>query len=157
MSGRAALATGVVVAAVLALATVVLAASKGKPPISMRTQDALWRWALTNSEQSGDAHPYDVKAVKTTYLRAEEVVGGDRSSGQADNATVYLLAMRGHFTASHASVPLGAPVPTGTVSGAIFTLSLRVTDGFLNRTYPRLSRVGRPVSLGPERASQRLP
>ncbi len=122
----------------LALSITALASSGQQVPISKHARSALLRWALRTAKQNGDTHPYDVEVQKTTYLRAEELLGGDRSSGQADGATVYLEAMRGRFTAHHASIPPGAKAPTGTVLAAIFSRSLQVSDGYLGRCYPRL-------------------
>jgi hypothetical protein len=116
--------------------------------ISKHARTGLLKLMLRTASGAGDAHPYDIEAVKTTYLEAELLMGPDRSPDVPAYAPVYLVAERGNFTAYNAPRPPGAPPPRGTVNAAIFTASLRVTDGFLGNRYPRMRDAGRVVRLG---------
>lgn len=115
--------------------------------ISSAVRAALLKDALRDARDAGDQHPFDIQAIKTTYLEAESLFGPDRSYDMPASAPVYAFAERGEFTAYLAPAPPGAPAPTGTVQGAILTKALRVTDGYLNNRYPRLRSAGRPVQL----------
>lgn len=115
--------------------------------ISRKVRTALLNDALRSARNAGDPHPYDIEAVKTTYLEAESLFGPDRSYDIPNWAPVYALAERGKFTAYLSSPPAGAPFPTGGVESAILTPSLRVTDDYLNNHYPQLRAAGKPVRL----------
>ena len=115
--------------------------------ISHKVRTTLLKDALRSARNAGDPHPYDIEAVKTTYLEAESLFGPDRSYDIQNWAPVYVFAERGKFTAYLSSPPAGAAFPTGTVEGAILTPSLRVTDGYLSNHYPQLRAAGKPVRL----------
>lgn len=137
-----------VLASALSVAAVSLASAGGQPSISRHVRSVLLRWAESAARRNGDRHPFDVQAVRTTYVKAEEAMGTPYSwNSQPNDATVFLLAMRGHFTAYDATTPPGARLPKGTVSAAILTRSLRVTDGYLGHTYPRMAHAGRAIQL----------
>jgi hypothetical protein len=150
MRGRRILTLVVVVGAVAAVSVtgVSLALAGGASSVSRHVPRALLRWAMSTAERSGDPAPFDVQAVRTTYPKAVEAMGSPYSwNGQPNDGTVFLVAMRGHFTAYDAPGPLGGRLPKGTVMAAILTRSLRVTDGYLGYRYPALARAGGVIRL----------
>jgi hypothetical protein len=150
MRGRRILTLVVVVGALAAVSVtgVSLALAGRTSSVSRHAQRALLRWAQSTAKRSGDPAPFDVQAVRTTYLKAVEAMGSPYSwNGQPNGATVFLVAMRGHFTAYDAPIPLGGRFPKGTVAAAILTRSLRVTDGYLGYRYPGLAHAGGVIRL----------
>ncbi len=115
--------------------------------ISRKVRTVLSNDALRDARDAGDRHPFDIEAVKTTYLKAEKLIGPDRANDLPAWEPVYVFAERGRFTAYLAPIPFGASPPAGTAQGAILTTHLRVTDGFLSHHYPALTKAGKPVSL----------
>jgi hypothetical protein len=69
--------------------------------------------ALAVARQNGDAGPLSAAAVTTTHTRAlQEATPGD-TVPQGGDQTVYLVVMKGRFTASF-PMPAGTRKPTGT-------------------------------------------
>ena len=63
-------------------------------PASARAE--LLKDALSAATASGDPHPYDIEAVRTTSSQAQGLRGASRPEEPADTP-VYFLAMRGEF------------------------------------------------------------
>jgi hypothetical protein len=98
------------------------------------------------AKANGDSAPAWASAVLTTHKKAlTSATPGDIVPG-AGNDPVYLVTMRGHFTAYGASPPSGAALPTGTyLSIVVDAGTFRVSDGGLSPKPPPVS----PASLGP--------
>ena len=128
-------------------------ASRGTPhapgiPSSARA--ALLGAATVIATHHGDSHPYDVEAVRTTHRTAERILGsGGELYVVPPNATVYVVAMRGHFNCNTCKHPRGAGFGPATVITMQF-LNLgdlrNVVFGY-GGPYPRLKAAGTPVRL----------
>lgn len=91
-------AAAVAVAVVAAVAVFVAGSGGGGPTIGANTQQALRRLAQkTGYTEYLDGRPYDIEAVRTTYRRAQAVMGGSSSPSPPATESVYLLVMRGRF------------------------------------------------------------
>jgi hypothetical protein len=95
---------------------------------------------------NGDPSPEWMTAVLTTHAKAlTSATPGDIVPG-AGGARVYLVTMRGHFTAYGASPPPGAALPTGRyLSIVVDARTFQVLDFGLSPTPPPVS----PAGLGP--------
>jgi hypothetical protein len=98
-------------------------ASGGMPAA---TQVQLTGIAGQLARSNGDQHPRWVYVAPMSYDRAMDFAGGGDQAPVADDPPVYLIVMKGDFTAaaapapSAASVPAGASAPTGTYLSAIY-------------------------------------
>ena len=94
----------------------------------------------------GDAAPQQMTAVLTTHAKAlTSATPGDIIPG-ADGVPVYLVTMRGDFTATAASRPPGAAAPVGRyLSVVVDARTFQVLDSGLSPSPPPVS----PASLGP--------
>ncbi len=96
--------------------------------------------ALTMAADLGDSSPTLIQHVSGTRADENQVTGGGVVPG--DGASV-LIAMKGTFVDSAASVPMGAQAPTGTVLTLVVdTATNTVTDFGVDDTYPDLSQLG---------------
>jgi hypothetical protein len=93
---------------------------------------------------NGGKRPAWATAVLTTHAKAlESASPGDTEPG--GGTVVYLVTMKGHFTAYDASVPAGAALPTGSyVSIVVNARTFRITDWGISPKAPPVS----PASLG---------
>jgi hypothetical protein len=103
---------------------------------------------------SGDRHPYDIEAVRTTHGLAQPLLeGGDRSEPPSKSAPVYVIAMRGHFRCGRCTHPSGVRTPSGTIITLELLAPLRAFGGSAfglgTMPYPNLRALGIPVRLGP--------
>jgi hypothetical protein len=101
---------------------------------------------------NGDRSPAWITVVVTTHGKAlESATPGDTEP--AGNAVgVYLITMKGHFTAADAPRPSGAAAPTGRyLSLVVDARSFAVTDFGISPRPPSVS----PASLGPVRYLRR--
>lgn len=111
----------------------------------------LRRIALQAARRSGDSSPRTIEAVRTTHAEALSLTEpGAPYGGLGPRRTpVYLIVMTGNFTAYHASIPPGAPIPTGSVMTLIVDPHGRGLDGGLNNNpKPQLWRAGKVIWLG---------
>jgi hypothetical protein len=103
--------------------------------------------ALANraATANGDASPQWITAVLTTHAKAlTSATPGDLTPG--GGIKVYLVTMRGHFTAYGSSPPSGAALPTGEyLSLVVDAKTFEVLDFGLSPTPPPVP----PASLGP--------
>ncbi len=95
---------------------------------------------------NGDSAQAWITAVVTTHAKAlTSATPGDYSPGSAD-IKVFLITMRGHFTARDAPGPRGAKAPTGRyLSLVIEARTIRGLDFGIGPKPPPVS----PASLGP--------
>jgi hypothetical protein len=95
---------------------------------------------------NGDSHPEWITAVATTGAKAlTSATPGDYVPGSA-RVKVFLITMRGHFTATGASGPPGAKAPTGRyVSLVINARTFQGLDFGISPGPPPVP----PASLGP--------
>jgi hypothetical protein len=95
---------------------------------------------------NGDSRPRWITAVMTTRAKAlTSATPGDYVPGSA-GVRVFLITMRGHFTAVDASVPPGAKAPTGQyVSLVVNAQTFQGLDFGISVSPPPVS----PASLGP--------
>jgi hypothetical protein len=104
--------------------------------------------ARTVARDNGDARPSWIEAVITTHGKALESATPGDTEPSGNQATVYLITMKGHFTGYDASVPPGARLPTGTyISLVVMAKTFAVTDSGLSPHAPPVA----PASLGPVR------
>lgn len=98
------------------------------------------------AEANGDASPQWMTAVLTTRARAlTSATPGDFVPG-AYGLRVYLVTMRGHFTAYGSSPPSGAALPAGEyLSLVVDAATFQVLDFGLSATPPPVP----PASFGP--------
>jgi hypothetical protein len=98
------------------------------------------------AKANGDASPQWITAVLTTHAKAlTSATPGDIVPGSG-GVRVYLVTMRGHFTAYESSPPPGAALPAGTyLSIVVDAGTFQVLDSGLSPTPPPVS----PASLGP--------
>lgn len=101
------------------------------------TVSRLTSFALRLARSSGDPRPDSVLVVRTTHARALRVATpGDTVAGNG-RKQVYLVVMRGDFTANFASPPSGASLPTGTyLDFTIDPATFKVLDLGLSRRAP---------------------
>jgi len=94
----------------------------------------------------GDASPQWMTAVLTTHAKAlTSATPGDTVPGTG-GVRVYLITMRGHFTAYASSPPPGAALPAGEyLSLVVDAQTFQVLDSGLSPAPPPVS----PASLGP--------
>jgi hypothetical protein len=144
-----------VAAAALACALGVLASlawgKAGSPsaagsPVPASAISRLTVLASRAATAKGDASPQWVTAVLTTHAKAlTSATPGDVVPGSG-GVRVYLVTMRGHFTAYESSPPPGAALPTGTyLSLVVDAGTFHVLDFGLSPAPPPVS----PASLGP--------
>lgn len=113
------------------------------------TRSALLSVAVAIAARHGDGHPYDIEAVRTTRRTAARVLSTGETRIPDPNATVYIVAMRGHFNCNSCSHPRGTTFEPNRV------ITLRFVDpadlssvvfGY-GRPYPNLAAAGTPVHL----------
>ncbi len=139
---------GLVAAPVIAAAIALPLDQSGVPAshATIRAAEAshLIAIAKTMAKISGDSSPAWVTAVATTYARALSSATPGDTTMEPTNTPVYLLTMKGHFTA-RGIAPQGAAAPTGTyLSIVVNARSYRVMDLGLSRKAPVVS----PANLG---------
>jgi hypothetical protein len=92
-------------------------ASGGMPAA---TQVHLTEIAGQMARTNGDQHPRWVYVATMSYDRAMDFAGAGDQAPVPGNPPVYLIVMKGDFTAYAASVPAGASAPRGTYLSAIY-------------------------------------
>jgi hypothetical protein len=102
--------------------------------------------AASFARENGGSRPDWVSAVITTHAKAlDSATPGDQERAEA-GTIVYLITMKGSFKAYGASVPPGAPIPTGTyLSVVVSSRTFAIMDWGLSPKAPPVS----PASLGP--------
>jgi len=92
------------------------------------------------AKANGDPHVEAVQAVATTHAQALRfATPGDRTSTPGSEP-VYLILLRGSFTAYDASPPSGAPLPTGSfLCVVVDQKTFWVTDWGLSRHPPQIA------------------
>jgi hypothetical protein len=101
--------------------------------------------ATTFANVNGGVTPDWVTAVVTTDAKALRAAAPGELESVAAGTLVYLITMKGHFTAYGAKVPAGAPFPTGSyLSIVINARTFAVIDWAVSPTAPSIS----PASLG---------
>jgi hypothetical protein len=136
------------------------AAGKGcVPPASPRAGSKIPAAALARltkiaremARANGDVHASHVLAVATTHAAALRVATpGDATPSVPAGMPVYLITMRGRFTAFDSSPPSGASLPKGTFLAVVVdAATFRVTDWGLGTRPSRvkLSSLGRVDTL----------
>ena len=140
------------VAGAAAMTSVLAAAGCGPPPAAAGTQvpasaiGRLTAMAHRAAAINGDSAPAWITAVVTTHAKAlTSATPGDYSPGSA-RIKVFLITMRGHFTARDATGPSGAKAPTGRyLSLVIAAGTFQGLDFGIGPTPPPVP----PASLGP--------
>jgi hypothetical protein len=142
---------GVILALAAAAAAAVLAgcadppaaAAAAVPASAIGRLTAIARRAAT---LNGDPAPAWITAVMTTRAKAlTSATPGDYVPGSARTA-VFLITMRGHFTAVNATGPPGAKAPTGRyLSLVVDAKTFRGLDAGISPRAPPVA----PASLGP--------
>jgi hypothetical protein len=108
-----ALAGAAVMASVLAAAAFGQAPVAAGAPVPAQAVARLTAIAHRAAAINGDRDPAWITAVATTRAKAlTSATPGDFVPGAA-RVEVFLITMRGHFTAGDATVPSGAKAPTG--------------------------------------------
>jgi hypothetical protein len=135
-----------------AMASVLAAAGCGQPPAAPGTQvpasaiGRLTAMARRAATINGDSAPAWITAVLTTHARAlTSATPGDYSPGSA-HIKVFLITMRGHFTARDAPGPPGAKAPTGRYLSLV--IAVKTFQGLDFGIGPKPPPVS-PASLGP--------
>jgi hypothetical protein len=115
-------------------------------PVPASAVGRLTEMARRAAAINGDPAPAWTTAVMTTHARAlTSATPGDYVPGSA-RITVFLITMRGHFTARGVSVPPGAKAPTGRyLSLVIDATTFASLDFGISPKPPPV----RPASLGP--------
>ncbi|MGN6172777.1 MAG: hypothetical protein ACTHPS_07470 [Streptosporangiaceae bacterium] len=134
------------------LASMLAAAGCGQTPAAAGAPvpaAAIWRltaMAHRAATINGDPSPAWITAVVTTRAKAlTSATPGDHVPGSA-RVRVFLITMRGHFTAKDASQPPGAKAPTGRyLSLVIDAKTFRGLDFGISPKPPPVP----PASLGP--------
>jgi hypothetical protein len=121
----------------------------GPPSVPTVAEPGLLATLQRAAAQSGEPHPTQIEAVRTTLGAAARLNNSIAGPTLADEP-IYLVAARGRFNCGGCSTPRGRKAPTGTV----ITLELPVfppgVAGFgLRASYPDLGLLGDPVALGP--------
>jgi hypothetical protein len=142
-------AAGSLACAGLSTGLILSASATSRSPIPQSAIPKLQTFASRVAKAVGDPHPIWVKAVMTTHAKALRVATpGDKVYNRLTQP-VYLIVMRGKFTAYAASVPAGGRVPTGTYFAVVITTrGFQVMDDGLSNRAPSmpLSELG-PVSI----------
>jgi hypothetical protein len=142
----AALAGGVALASVLAAAGCGRSAAATGAPVPALAIPRLTAIAHRAAAISGDPGPARIAAVLTTRARAlTSATPGDYVPGSA-NLKVFLITMRGHFTAKEATGPPGAKAPAGRYLSLV--IDARTFQGLDFGIGPKPPPV-LPASLGP--------
>jgi hypothetical protein len=141
----AALAAAAIMAPAL-LAGCAQAMAAGGAPVPASAIARLTALARRTAALNADPAPAWITVVMTTHAKAlTSATPGDTVPGSA-RTRVYLITMRGHFTARMASVPPGAKLPTGRYLSLV--VDARTFDGLdfgLSHRPPPVP----PASLGP--------
>jgi hypothetical protein len=141
-----ALAGAAVVASVLAAAGCGRVAATAGAPVPASAIGRLTAMAGRAATINGDAAPVWITAVLTTRAKAlTSATPGDYVPGSA-HVKVFLITMRGHFTAGDASLPPGAKAPTGRYLSLV--INARTFQGLDFGISPKPPPVA-PGSLGP--------
>jgi len=143
----AALASALALVSGLAVAGWAGSPARAGSPVPASAIPRLTAIASRAATGDGDAAPLQMTAVLTTHAKAlTSATPGDIVPG-ADGVPVYLVTMRGHFTATAASRPPGAAAPVGRyLSIVVDAGTFQVLDSGLSPGPPPVS----PASLGPE-------
>jgi hypothetical protein len=142
----AALAGAAALASVLAAAGCGRSAAATGPPVPALAISRLTAMAHRAATINGDPRPAWIAAVLTTRAKAlTSATPGDYVPGSA-HVKVFLITMRGHFTAREAAGPPGTKAPTGRyLSLVIDAKTFQGLDfGIGSKPPPVL-----PASLGP--------
>jgi hypothetical protein len=132
--------------AVLALAGCADAPAAAGAPVPASAIGRLTAIARRAATINGDPAPAWITAVMTSRARAlTSATPGDYVPGSA-RTTVFLVTMRGHFTAVDAIGPPGAKAPTGRYLSLV--IDARTFQGLDAGISPRAPPVA-PASLGP--------
>ena len=142
----AALACAAAMASILAAAGCGAARAPAGPRVPASAIGRLTAMAHHAAILNGDAAPAWITAVLTTRAMAlTSATPGDHVPGSA-HVKVFLITMRGHFTAEEASMPPGAKAPTGRyLSLVIDAKTFQGLDFGISPTPPPVP----PASLGP--------
>lgn len=84
------------------------------------TQEHLTEIAGQLARTNGGQHPQWVYVATMGYDRAMDFAGGGDQPPVSGNPPVYLIVMKGDFTAHAAPVPAGTSAPRGTYLSAIY-------------------------------------
>jgi hypothetical protein len=115
----------------------------GPPPVRPEPQlreKRILRLALSAAKRCGDLRPSLIQHAAGTHFQAVRIGQGDLVF---EWNWSYLIAIRGHFTAT-VPIPPGAKPPTGTVITMVVDARTgQVTDFGLSNRYPPLARLGK--------------
>lgn len=101
--------------------------------------------ALGAAKANGDPRPEWITVVRTTHGKALESATPGDTEPVGNNIAVYLITMKGTFTANDVPTPAGAAAPTGTyLSLVVSARSFSGLDFGLSKKPPMVS----PASLG---------
>jgi hypothetical protein len=142
----AALAGAAAVASVLAAAGCGRAPATAGAPLPASAIGRLTTIACRAATINGDPSPVWITAVLTTRAKAlTSATPGDYVPGSA-HVKVFLITMRGHFTARDATGPPGAKAPTGRYLSVVINAgSFQGLDFGISPNPPPVA----PASLGP--------
>lgn len=138
----------------LVAAAIGIAARTSSDALSLPTAvDAvtLQEAAVRQASAAGERNPYGGILVATTERRFFDTRGG---GGPLSDRDVYVVGLRGQFTAYGASRPAGAPHPTGTFFYMMFdTGTLEALGGGIGAP-TSLAGLGPSLRFGPETAEE---
>jgi hypothetical protein len=134
--------------ALLAVAPAGAAAASRATPIPPGARAELLGEARRVGARDGDARPFDIEVVLTSFSLGAQATGDGGSKVMPAGTPVYLLAMRGHFTCNSCSHPRGAKIGPGTVIWLLRPVQRGPAVGFgFGTVYPDLDAAGSPIRL----------
>jgi uncharacterized membrane protein YhhN len=120
------------------------AVAKSAGPISKSVRAKLLSIGLSQAVSYREHHPHGISAVLTSRRQADSLFAF--ASKRAKHTFAYVVAMRGHFTAIRH--PQGVRTPRGPVLVVVVDArTLVLTEVYLQRRYPSLKTLGKPVRL----------
>jgi hypothetical protein len=132
-----------------------LTTSMSAAQIPTNARSVLLKDAKQVALELGDRNPHDIQVVRTTYEKAQRLEGHWVPDKQLANETVYVMAMRGHFSCKDCFGPYSGrdqapPTPTAHPVAWIelHASTLMQYGGGDGQQYPDLKKVGTPVHLG---------
>jgi hypothetical protein len=130
-----------------------LATSASAAHIPASTRSVLLKDARQFAISLGERNPYDIQAVRTKGKKIQHFEGHSIIDEKLANETVYVVAMRGHFSCSGGCLSAPGSVDklpvTYTVAWMeLYASTLAQYGGGDSHQYPDLKKLGSPVCLG---------
>lgn len=128
-----------------------LATSVSAAQIPASTRTVLLKDARQFALSLGERNPHDIQAVRTTGEKAQRLGGHSITDEKLAKETVYVVAMRGHFSCKECGAPGGrdkAPTTHPVAWMELYASTLTQYGGGDGQQYPNLKQAGSPVRLG---------